>query len=98
MSGTATTPGRDYLSEARTLLDDIDSMSFGQVNKALDHLANLLAKASAPSAPDLAEALQSILDANDDFRKGMPDGWEGDPLQDACTAARAALSKARGEV
>ena len=37
------------------------------------------------------KALQAILEANDDFRKGMPDEWEGDPLQDACNNARAAL-------
>jgi hypothetical protein len=36
-------------------------------------------------------ALRSVLEANDDFRRGMPDGWEGDPLQDACIEARKAL-------
>ncbi len=33
-------------------------------------------------------AIQEILNANDDFRKGMPENWEGDWLQDSCDAAR----------
>ncbi|WP_425909008.1 hypothetical protein [Nitrobacter sp. TKz-YC02] len=33
-------------------------------------------------------ALNAILSANDDFRAGLPQDWEGDPLQDACEAAR----------
>src|SRR5580693_6654241 len=36
----------------------------------------------------LAMAIVDILKANDEFRAGMPDGWEGDPLHDACEAAR----------
>jgi len=36
----------------------------------------------------LVKALTRILDANYDFRNGMPDDWEGDPLQDACNEAR----------
>lgn len=35
----------------------------------------------------LVKALKDILDANYDFRNGMPDDWEGDPLQDACSEA-----------
>jgi hypothetical protein len=36
----------------------------------------------------LVKALRDILAANDEFRAGMPDEWDGDPLQDACEAAR----------
>lgn len=36
--------------------------------------------------------LLDILKANDEFRSGMPDDWEGDPLQDGCAAARAHLT------
>lgn len=38
--------------------------------------------------PMLVEAIQGILKANDEFRAGMPDDWESDPLQDACDTAR----------
>lgn len=45
------------------------------------------------SHPDLVKALEDILEANKDFRDGLPhQDWEGDPLQDACDAAQAALS------
>ena len=37
---------------------------------------------------NLRSKLKAIIKANDDFRAGMPDGWEGDPLQDACDDAR----------
>lgn len=46
----------------------------------------------------LLTSLQAILDANNEFRSGMPkawrDGreWEGDLLQDACEAASKVLS------
>lgn len=40
----------------------------------------------------LVKALEEILSAEKDFREGMPDGWEGDPLTDACANARKSLS------
>lgn len=40
----------------------------------------------------LVAALRDIIDANKEFRAGMPDGWDGDPLQDACTAAEGLLA------
>lgn len=36
----------------------------------------------------LIGVIQDILNANTDFRAGMPEDWDGDPLQDACDAAR----------
>jgi hypothetical protein len=36
----------------------------------------------------LVAAIEAILLANSEFCAGMSDGWEGDPLQDACDAAR----------
>lgn len=39
----------------------------------------------------LVAAIEAILLANSEFRDGMPDGWEGDPLQDACENARELL-------
>jgi hypothetical protein len=45
----------------------------------------------------LMEALEGILAAEEDFREGLPQEWEGDPLYDACQRARAALSAAKGE-
>lgn len=39
------------------------------------------------------EALETILAANDEFRLGMPEEWDGDPLQDACAAARRVLQE-----
>lgn len=46
--------------------------------------------------PEVIAALEEIISANDDFRAGMPEGWEGDPLQDACDKARATLTKLKG--
>lgn len=40
----------------------------------------------------VVDALKNVLKANDDFRAGMPPDWEGDPLQDACDAAKASLA------
>lgn len=48
------------------------------------------------AAPDLVKALEAILTANDEFVAGLRQDWEGDPLQDACNAARAALAAAKG--
>lgn len=42
----------------------------------------------------MVKALKDILDANYDFRNGMPEDWEGDPLQDACAAALPLVSSA----
>ena len=42
----------------------------------------------------LVKALKNIIAANDDFRRGMPDEWEGDPLQDLCEEARALVGGA----
>jgi hypothetical protein len=39
----------------------------------------------------LVAAIEAILIANSEFRDGMPDGWDGDPLQDACENARELL-------
>lgn len=39
----------------------------------------------------MVKALADILNANDDFRRSMPNDWDGDPLQDACIAARALM-------
>lgn len=46
------------------------------------------------AAPDLFEALARIIAANDEFRRALPADWQSDPVNDACDAARAALSKA----
>lgn len=45
----------------------------------------------------LLKTLNDILDANDKFRAQMPEKWEwdGDPLQDACDAARALVGRTR---
>ncbi len=43
------------------------------------------------------KALEEIIEANNDFRAGMPADWDGDPLQDAIDAARAALSSKEPE-
>ena len=43
----------------------------------------------------LRKALRDIIAANDDFRRGMSDEWEGDPLQDACEAAKELLDAKR---
>jgi hypothetical protein len=38
------------------------------------------------------KALTEIIDAEKEFRDAMGSNWEGDPLSDACDAARAALT------
>ena len=48
----------------------------------------LMAERAFAQRDKLADAILEILKANDEFRAGMPDEWEGDPLQDACEAAR----------
>ena len=40
----------------------------------------------------LVAALETIIEANKDFRDGMPESWDGDPLQDACDAAEKLLT------
>lgn len=40
----------------------------------------------------LVKALTDILEANKDFRDGLPQSWDGDPLQDACDAAAKLLA------
>lgn len=51
-----------------------------------------LAKAKIETAESalrlVREALKNILSANDEFRASLPADWEGDPLHDACEAAR----------
>lgn len=39
----------------------------------------------------LRAALEAILAEEDEFRAALPADWDGDPLNDACVAARAAL-------
>ena len=41
----------------------------------------------------LVAALNVILDAEKEFREQMGDDWQGDPLHDACEAARDALAQ-----
>ena len=41
-------------------------------------------------------ALNAILSANDDFRAGLPQDWEGDQMQDACDAARDLVRRLAG--
>lgn len=40
----------------------------------------------------LRRALDAILSAEQEFREGMPIGWEGDPLTDACDEARKVIA------
>lgn len=40
----------------------------------------------------LRGALKKIIEANDEFRAQLPRGWDGDPLNDACQAARPLLN------
>ncbi|MGE0751885.1 MAG: hypothetical protein AB7F39_06510 [Variibacter sp.] len=37
-------------------------------------------------------ALRRIIEADDRFRKSLPDDWDGDPVTDACNAARHLLA------
>jgi hypothetical protein len=49
------------------------------------------------AAPDLAEALEMLLAANDDYFTDDQEIEFDDPISDAADAARAALAKAKGE-
>ena len=42
---------------------------------------------------ELVAALEKVVVANDEFRKTLPDDWDGDPVDDACKEARAAMAK-----
>ena len=48
------------------------------------------------AAPEMYEALRAIIEKSDDFLSTMGPNWEGDPLSDACTAAKSVLAKAEG--
>ncbi len=41
--------------------------------------------------PALIDAAASVVTQSKDFRIGMPEGWEGDPLTDACEDLEDAL-------
>ncbi len=43
-------------------------------------------------APNLVKALEDILEIEQEFRSTMPADWDGDPLSDACDAAKALLA------
>lgn len=47
---------------------------------------------------ELVKALRDILEVNKDFRDGLPQSWDGDPLQDACDAAQGLLSRVEGRL
>jgi hypothetical protein len=49
------------------------------------------------AAPDMYEALKAIVAENDDYRSGLPEEWEGDPLNDACERARQILNRVHGQ-
>jgi hypothetical protein len=51
------------------------------------------ATAAESSLKEAMEVIRPIVEANDEFRAGMPFDWEGDPLQDACDRARAFIDK-----
>ena len=55
------------------------------------------ARAASPLRARELKLLNSIIDASEDFRRGMPDDWEGDPLQDAIDEARAFVAAAPPE-
>lgn len=42
---------------------------------------------SYPESDGIVKAVRDIIEANNDFREGMPADWGGDPLQDAIDAA-----------
>ena len=48
---------------------------------------------SPPMVSELRQAVQDIIEANKEFRDGMPAEWEGDPLQDTIERAQALLSR-----
>lgn len=48
------------------------------------------------AAPLLLAALKNIVAANAAFRAQLPPDWDGDPVDDACSEARAVIAKALG--
>lgn len=46
----------------------------------------------------LIAAIEEIVKCNDNFRAGMPEEWEGDPLQDAVDSARFLLIRLGADV
>ena len=49
------------------------------------------------AAPAMLAALKAIIAENDDYRGGLPEGCESDPLTIACELGRAAIRKAEGK-
>jgi hypothetical protein len=42
---------------------------------------------------EIRKAVESVLEASDEFRVGMGPEWQGDPLTDACDELRAVLAE-----
>ena len=87
-----------HASRKSRYVSDINNRVIAEIAPLVGFEANAaLIVRAVNSHAELVKALEEILSANDDFRKSMPDGWEGDLLQDACDRARRALSAARSE-
>ena len=87
-----------------TIYDDVDPLKIGI--KGFDrkiggmHVATVIMPENAElivravnNHDALVKALREILEANKDFRDGLPQSWDGDPLQDACDAAQGLLGR-----
>lgn len=73
---------KELLAETDRLLD-VAAASLYTTEAKVEHLEAEVER--------LRAALVAILKANETFRKSLPRDWEGDPLDDACKAARATL-------
>ena len=82
-------PALEADAMARAALGDamIENTDAEQIERLNARVSELLRERDA-----LKTALKNVLLANSEFRAGMPEGWEGDPLQDACDVGHAALA------
>lgn len=71
-----------------------------EILRSRDHDIAVLMKALAEERAEidrLRAAGSTIIKANDEFRSGLPTGWDGDPVNDACEAARSLFCNEQAE-
>ena len=83
------------ITKGRLLIEAAD-----EIDRLQEAKRRALAIADERSKENVAlrKALTDIIETNKDFRAGMPDDWEGDPLQDACDAAAKLLTAVVGKL
>lgn len=91
MSEATHTPGPWARTEEGLILCADGGLVFAPFRQCseFDGNANLIA-----AAPEMLAMLKKIVEANADFRAGLPPDWDGDPLDDVCKEAETIIARA----